>query len=161
MCAIQPVFMQRHQVGSERKATTYRSTEQNAASSSSTPLHGSPTRTSQIGTAVYNTLASTARSPQSSAPTKSTLTIEKSNSDAVRFHREHHLPYCEISTKYNHEIHVPFLSLARILVGDDELGFVPEPAFAPPVIEVQMSSELRARYQRELGDAAAVPLPEE
>lgn len=85
----------------------------------------------------------------------------KVKSDAARFHREHHLPYCEISTNYNHEIHVPFLSLARILVGDDELGFVPEPAFAPPVIEVQMSSELRARYQRELGDAAAVPLPEE
>ncbi len=77
----------------------------------------------------------------------------------MTFHRKKNLQYFEISAKSNYNFEKPFLWLARKLVGNNNLEFVAAPALAPP--EVQVDPELMAKYQQELANAAAEPLPDE
>jgi GTP-binding nuclear protein Ran len=45
------------------------------------------------------------------------------------------------------------------LVGNPNLDFVAAPALAPP--EVQVDQAVLEQYQKEMADAAAMPLPDE
>ena len=49
--------------------------------------------------------------------------------------------------------------LARKLVGNQTLEFVAAPALAPP--EVQVDQAVLEQYQKEMADAAQMPLPDE
>jgi GTP-binding nuclear protein Ran len=49
--------------------------------------------------------------------------------------------------------------LARKLVGNQSLEFVAAPALAPP--EVQVDQAVLEQYQKEMADAAQMPLPDE
>ena len=49
--------------------------------------------------------------------------------------------------------------LARKLVGNPQLEFVASPALAPP--EVQVDADLMQKYQQEMEQATALPLPDE
>jgi GTP-binding nuclear protein Ran len=49
--------------------------------------------------------------------------------------------------------------LARKLVGNQSLDFVAAPALAPP--EVQVDQAVLEQYQKEMADAAQMPLPDE
>ncbi|TIB79549.1 GTP-binding nuclear protein GSP1/Ran [Wallemia mellicola] len=83
----------------------------------------------------------------------------KVKTGAVTFHRKKNLQYFEISAKSNYNFEKPFLWLARKLAGNPTLEFVAAPALAPP--EVKVDPELMAKYNEELQQAAAAPLPDE
>ena len=68
----------------------------------------------------------------------------------ITFHRKKNL-------HYNFE--KPFLWLARKLSGDNQLHFVEAPALQPP--EFTIDEQTKARYEAELAQAAAQPLPED
>ncbi|KAI8112624.1 hypothetical protein M9434_003945 [Picochlorum sp. BPE23] len=76
----------------------------------------------------------------------------------VTFHRKKNLQYHEISAKSNYNYEKPFLYLARKLVGDPNLHFVEQVALAPP--EVQIDVNQQAEYEKQLAEAAAMPLPD-
>jgi GTP-binding nuclear protein Ran len=76
----------------------------------------------------------------------------------VTFHRKKNLQYHEVSAKSNYNYEKPFLYLARKLVGDPALVFVEQLALAPP--EVQIDLQQQAEYEKQLADAAAMPLPD-
>jgi len=76
----------------------------------------------------------------------------------VTFHRKKNLQYHEISAKSNYNYEKPFLYLARKLVGDPNLHFVEQVALAPP--EVQIDESQQAEYEKQLAEAAAMPLPD-
>merc|ERR1711939_941483 len=78
---------------------------------------------------------------------------------AVTFHRKKNLQYFEISAKSNYNFEKPFLWLARKLVDNPNLEFVAAPALAPP--EAQVNPELMEQYNKEMTEAAAMPLPDE
>lgn len=83
----------------------------------------------------------------------------KVKAKAITFHRKKNLQYYDISAKSNYNFEKPFLWLARKLVGNPTLDFVASPALAPP--EVQVDVQLMAKYQNEISEAAALPLPDE
>jgi hypothetical protein len=75
----------------------------------------------------------------------------------ITFHRKKNLQYYDISVKTSYNFEKPFLWLARKLQGDNELHFVEAPAGDPP--ELILDEETKARYERELLQAALGPLP--
>ncbi len=77
----------------------------------------------------------------------------------ITFHRKKNLQYFEISAKANYNFEKPFAWLARKLSGDNNLQFVEAPAIRPPEADIDMNDV--ARYERELNEAAAVPLPDD
>merc|ERR1712146_744311 len=77
----------------------------------------------------------------------------------ITFHRKKNLQYYDISAKSNYNFEKPFLWLARKLVGDPNLIFVESPALAPPEFTIDMAQQ--QKYEQELREAAAVPLPDE
>ncbi|KAJ3103454.1 GTP-binding nuclear protein gsp1/Ran [Phlyctochytrium bullatum] len=83
----------------------------------------------------------------------------KVKAKSITFHRKKNLQYYDISAKSNYNFEKPFLWLARKLVANPALEFVADPALAPP--EVTVDPELMAQYNKELQDAAAMPLPAE
>lgn len=83
----------------------------------------------------------------------------KVKAKSITFHRKKNLQYYDISAKSNYNFEKPFLWLARKLVGNNQLEFVESPALAPP--EVTVDSDLMAKYQAEMDQAAAMPLPDE
>jgi len=78
---------------------------------------------------------------------------------AITFHRKKNLQYYDISAKSNYNFEKPFLWLARKLVGNPTLEFVAAPALAPPTATVDAA--LLEQYQKEMHDAAQMPLPDE
>ncbi|TMW58429.1 hypothetical protein Poli38472_009988 [Pythium oligandrum] len=51
----------------------------------------------------------------------------------ITFHRKKNLPYFNLSVKTNYQLEKPFLSIARALVGDDNLAIVEAyPSAGPP-----------------------------
>jgi GTP-binding nuclear protein Ran len=76
----------------------------------------------------------------------------------ITFHRKKNLQYYEISAKVNYNFEKPFLWLTRKVAGNNAIEFVEAPALAPPEAEIDMAQ--MARYQQELDQAAAVPIPE-
>jgi GTP-binding nuclear protein Ran len=77
----------------------------------------------------------------------------------ITFHRKKNLQYYDISAKSNYNFEKPFVWLAKKLTGNPDLELVAAPALAPP--EDTMDSNLIAEYNKELNEAAAMPLPEE
>ena len=77
----------------------------------------------------------------------------------IVFHRKKNLQYYDISAKSNYNFEKPFLWLARKLTGDNNLHFVEAPALAPPEFNIDAADA--ARYEQELREAAAIPLPED
>ena len=77
----------------------------------------------------------------------------------IIFHRKKNLQYYDISAKSNYNFEKPFLWLARKLTGDNNLHFVEAPALAPPEVAYDQSDMIR--YEQELTEAAAMPLPDE
>merc|ERR1719421_1388865 len=77
----------------------------------------------------------------------------------ITFHRKKNQQYYDISAKSNYNFEKPFLWLARKLCGDNNLHFVEAPALAPPEFNIDAADA--ARYEAELREAAAVPLPDE
>jgi len=76
----------------------------------------------------------------------------------ITFHRKKNLPYYELSAKTNYNFEKPFLWIVRKVAGNNDIQFVEAPALAPPEADIDMN-QMR-RYQEELNDAAAIPLPE-
>ena len=83
----------------------------------------------------------------------------KVKAKTITFHRKKNLQYYDISAKSNYNFEKPFLWLARKLVGNPQLEFVASPALAPP--EVQVDADLMQKYQQEMEQATALPLPDE
>ncbi|KAI8881714.1 GTP-binding nuclear protein GSP1/Ran [Backusella circina FSU 941] len=83
----------------------------------------------------------------------------KVKAKTITFHRKKNLQYYDISAKSNYNFEKPFLWLARKLIGNTNLDFVAAPALAPP--EVQVDAQLMQKYNNEMEEAAAQPLPEE
>lgn len=83
----------------------------------------------------------------------------KVKAKTITFHRKKNLQYYDISAKSNYNFEKPFLWLARKLVGNAALEFVAAPALAPP--EVTVDQATLDAYQKEMQDAAAMPLPDE
>jgi len=99
----------------------------------------------------------------------------KVKAKTITFHRKKNLQYYDISAKSNYNFEKPFLWLARKLVGNPALvgferltggdraniiqEFVAAPALAPP--EAQVDAALLEQYQKEMQDAAQMPLPDE
>jgi GTP-binding nuclear protein Ran len=77
----------------------------------------------------------------------------------ITFHRKKNLQYFEISAKVNYNFEKPFLWLAKKLSGDNNLHLVEAPALAPPEAHIDMQDV--ARYEQELAEAAAAPLPDD
>ncbi|KAJ6537970.1 GTP-binding nuclear protein RAN [Mycena capillaripes] len=77
----------------------------------------------------------------------------------ITFHRKKNLQYYEISAKSNYNFEKPFLYLGRKLVGSPTLNFVAQCGLMP--IEVNVDPELLARYNKELEEAASMPLPDD
>ena len=77
----------------------------------------------------------------------------------ITFHRKKNLQYYDISAKSNYNFEKPFLWLARKLSGDNQLHFVEAPALQPP--EFQIDEATKQRYEAELAQAAAQPLPDD
>eukprot|EP00752_Nemacystus_decipiens_P004344 g3968.t1 len=77
----------------------------------------------------------------------------------ITFHRKKNLQYYDISAKSNYNFEKPFLWLAKKLVGDPNLQFVEQPALQPPEFVINQADQ--QRFQAELDQAAAVPLPDE
>ncbi|KAK5945632.1 GTP-binding nuclear protein gsp1/Ran [Knufia obscura] len=83
----------------------------------------------------------------------------KVKAKTITFHRKKNLQYYDISAKSNYNFEKPFLWLARKLVGNSTLEFVAAPALAPP--EVTVDQATLDAYQKEMTEAAAMPLPDE
>jgi GTP-binding nuclear protein Ran len=100
----------------------------------------------------------------------------KVKAKTITFHRKKNLQYYDISAKSNYNFEKPFLWLARKLVGNATLvspfktpsaricliclqEFVAAPALAPPTATVDQA--LLEQYQKEMQDAAQMPLPDE
>uniref|UniRef100_A0A7S2IDN9 GTP-binding nuclear protein n=1 Tax=Helicotheca tamesis TaxID=374047 RepID=A0A7S2IDN9_9STRA len=77
----------------------------------------------------------------------------------ITFHRKKNLQYYDISAKSNYNFEKPFLWLARKLAGDNQLHFVEAPALQPP--EFTIDEQTKARYEAELAEARAQPLPDD
>eukprot|EP01084_Bolivina_argentea_P291886 501715_1 len=77
----------------------------------------------------------------------------------ITFHRKKNLQYYDISAKSNYNFEKPFLWLAKKLVGDNNLMFVEQPALQPPEFQIDQA-DVR-RFEQELEQAAAIPLPDE
>lgn len=76
----------------------------------------------------------------------------------ITFHRKKNLAYYDISAKSNYNFEKPFLYLARKLTGISNLEFTEAPAYAPP--EVALTADQIAEQEKQLQEAAAMPLPE-
>lgn len=77
----------------------------------------------------------------------------------ITFHRKKNLQYFEISAKVNYNFEKPFIWLAKKLSGNNNVQFVEAPALRPPEASIDMND--MERYQKELDQAAAMPLPED
>ena len=77
----------------------------------------------------------------------------------VTFHKKNNMRYFEISAKSNYHFEMPFLSLARSLLDEPQLKFTVAPALLPP--EIQVDQNLMQQYEKELDEAAAIPIPDD
>lgn len=77
----------------------------------------------------------------------------------IHFHRKKNLQYYDISAKSNYNFEKPFLYIIRRLTGKPDAHFVKAPALQPA--EVQIDEAQIQKYERELEEANAVPLPDD
>jgi GTP-binding nuclear protein Ran len=145
----------------------------NAESSCLMSLRESPTRTYQTGTVrpsfvtfrhhlidlIGDLVRVCENIPIVLTGNKVDVKERKVKAKTITFHRKKNLQYYDISAKSNYNFEKPFLWLARKLVGNPQLDFVAAPALAPP--EVQVDQNLLDQYQKEMTEAAAMPLPDE
>jgi GTP-binding nuclear protein Ran len=79
----------------------------------------------------------------------------------ITFHVKNNLKYYDVSAKSNYNFEKPFVWLALKLSGDDNLRLVEAPVLQPPEFTIYEQTRQRyARYEAELAQAAAQPLPE-
>jgi len=83
----------------------------------------------------------------------------KVKAKTITFHRKKNLQYYDISAKSNYNFEKPFLYLARKLIGDPNLEFTAMPALLPP--ETQLDQATMDKYEAELEEAKAAPLPDD
>jgi len=83
----------------------------------------------------------------------------KVKAKSITFHRKKNLQYYDISAKSNYNFEKPFLWLARKLLNQSNLTFVESPALKPP--EVTLDMEQMKKYEQDLANATATPLPDE
>lgn len=83
----------------------------------------------------------------------------KVKAKTITFHRKKNLQYYDISAKSNYNFEKPFIWLARKLVGNPTLEFVAAYALQPPEVEVDRA--LLDKYNKEMEEAATMPLPDE
>jgi len=77
----------------------------------------------------------------------------------IHFHRKKNLQYYDISAKSNYNFEKPFLYILRKLTGNPNCHFTEGVAVLPP--EVSVDPQQLADYQRQLDEAANVPLPDD
>jgi GTP-binding nuclear protein Ran len=75
----------------------------------------------------------------------------------ITFHRKKNLQYYDISAKTNYNYDKPFLYLARKVTAQPNLSFTGTIALFPS--EGNIDLEQQAKYDQELAQAAAMPLP--
>ena len=80
-------------------------------------------------------------------------------SKRVTFHKKNKLKYFEVSSKTNYHFEMPFLSLARSMIGCPNLQFTTSSVFSPPLVE--LDPILVEKYEEELSQADLIPLPQE
>jgi GTP-binding nuclear protein Ran len=86
------------------------------------------------------------------------LAERKVKEKQITVHRKKNLTYYDISAKTHYQQEKPFLWLARQLVGDPDLLFVPATALTPPPGSMHMRLQL-GPMRRKLQRAAATALP--
>lgn len=79
----------------------------------------------------------------------------------IDFHRKKSLQYFDISARSNYNYEKPFLWLARRLTARADLEFAASPALAPAELGFEVDAQLAKEYERDLGSAKEVPLPED
>jgi len=77
----------------------------------------------------------------------------------ITFHRKKNLQYYDISAKSNYQFEKPFVWLLRKLTGDAQLSLVEAPVLAPN--EVEIDAQQVANMQKELDDAANMPIEDD
>ncbi len=77
----------------------------------------------------------------------------------IHLHQKLEIPYYDISAKSNYNFEKPFLNLARKLTGHADLQFTEHAAIEPPTID--LSAEMIAQYEKELGSAMEMDSDEE
>lgn len=90
---------------------------------------------------------------------KADMRERKVKAKTITFHRRRNLPYYDLSAKSNYNFEKPFLFLARKLTQMPDLEFTEATALLPP--EIQLSNEQLQQQERELAEAASMPLPDE
>ena len=83
----------------------------------------------------------------------------KVKAKTITFHRRRNLSYFDLSAKSNYNFEKPFLYLARKLTQIPNLEFTEATALLPP--EISLSAEQLQQQEKELQEAAAMPLPDE
>ncbi|OXA56989.1 GTP-binding nuclear protein ran-1 [Folsomia candida] len=83
----------------------------------------------------------------------------KVKAKSITFHRKKNIQYFDISAKSNYNFEKPFLWLARKLVGDPQLEFLPMTGLAPP--EVHIDPDMRKKMEKDWEEAENVPIPED
>lgn len=71
----------------------------------------------------------------------------KVKAKSITFHRKKNIQYFDISAKSNYNFEKPFLWLARKLVGDPQLEFLPMTGLAPP--EVHIDPDMRKKMEKD------------
>ncbi|KAM9951218.1 hypothetical protein ACTFIT_012324 [Dictyostelium discoideum] len=77
----------------------------------------------------------------------------------IVFHRRYNLSYYDVSAKSNYNFEKPFVWLTSKLLGNKAVTLVQQPTLKLP--ETVLDSNLMSLYEKEVADAAALPLPED
>ncbi|KAM9957010.1 hypothetical protein ACTFIR_003747 [Dictyostelium discoideum] len=77
----------------------------------------------------------------------------------IVFHRRYNLSYYDVSAKSNYNFEKPFVWLTSKLLGNKAVSLVQQPTLKLP--ETVLDSNLMSLYEKEVADAAALPLPED
>jgi GTP-binding nuclear protein Ran len=84
-----------------------------------------------------------------------------SDDDIDSLCERHSFPYCSVSSKSSVNIELPFLYLARKLVGDEHLSFVENVTIMPYFGEMVMGANEIGIMERDLHEAMNCPLPDD
>ncbi|KAN0045125.1 hypothetical protein ACTA71_006653 [Dictyostelium dimigraforme] len=77
----------------------------------------------------------------------------------IVFHRRYNLSYYDVSAKSNYNFEKPFVWLTSKLLGNKAVTLVQQPTLKLP--EIDLDSNLMKSYEKEVIEAAALPLPED
>lgn len=92
---------------------------------------------------------------------KADVKDRKVKAKSITFHRKKNLQYYDISAKSNFNFEKPFVWLARKLTGQANLELVAQPSLLPPDQSAMVTPEMAARYEQDIQDANALPIPDD